>query len=272
MLHARTNCYYLNISFLLILLYHCNLHTFTTMTIIDDPMHVDWVEPPQHYSHPRILQRWNDPLPPREHDAIVRCIVLSDTHGHHDKLPVLPQGDVLIHLGDAANRGSLSDIRSFVVYLKKQQEAFQDIVLVEGNHDVNSQINLTREYAGVGHFVQDQVVTVANGRLSILGVSWSACDKDDYTAALERASTGVDFFLSHKNSKRLSQIVQGKQFPVHLFGHIHRERGVQVTTAQNGQFAVVANCATMPAMRPTVIDWDPRTKQVVLVHAPTSPL
>ena len=56
-----------------------------------------------------VLRGWTDPLPPKMHPGLVRCVILSDTHGLHwdlDPLP-LPRGDVLIHLGDVANRGSI---------------------------------------------------------------------------------------------------------------------------------------------------------------------
>jgi len=224
----------------------------------------------------KLLQGWNDPLPPKaDGDEVIRCVILSDTHGLHNELPSpLPQGDVLLHLGDVANRGSLSDIRSFVSYLKEQQSSFQDIVLLEGNHDrdLNSPdlIDLAKEYAGIGHFLQDEVISVANGRLSILGVSWSACERDDYTLSLEasgaannRSGQDIDFFLTHKNSKRLKRIVQERRFPVHLFGHIHRKRGVRMRGA-----SLLANCASIPTMRPVVIDWDPSLRRVVMVHAP----
>jgi predicted phosphodiesterase len=272
---------------LLLLLFLCSLREKSVKEVIsvaqiatdddsddnDRMMEVGW-DDESHRQRLKILQGQNDPLPPKANGALIRCVVLSDTHGLHNELPALPQGDVLIHLGDVATRGSLNDIRSFVSYLRKQKSSFQDIVLLEGNHDRDLQrpdnIDLAKEYAGIGHFLRDENVVVANGRLSILGVSWSACKRDNYTLSLteayaDRDFRNVDFFLSHKNSKRLSHYVQERRFPVHLFGHIHRGRGVRI----RGE-TLMANCASIPAMRPTVIDWDPMLKQVDMVHAPLS--
>ena len=47
-------------------------------------------------------------------------VIISDTHGHHDKLTsFLPEGDILIHLGDFCNRGSTSDAMDFADWVTK---------------------------------------------------------------------------------------------------------------------------------------------------------
>ena len=76
-----------------------------------------WLAAARADSKPTLLTGAGDPLPPQR-PGTVRCVLLSDTHGAHALLPPLPAGDVLIHLGDVAERGSLDDIRSFATWLK----------------------------------------------------------------------------------------------------------------------------------------------------------
>jgi calcineurin-like phosphoesterase family protein len=251
----------------------------------------DW-EIPEQITLPSVpplllLQDANDPLPPQQLGT-VRCVILSDTHGRHNQLPSLPPGDVLMHLGDVANRGSLEDIRSFCYYL--QQQPHPDKVLLEGNHDRDLKtpnlINLEREYAGMAgaRLVKDDIISVADGRLRLFGASWDTCEWDDFDFLLpgdEAVAVGdddvaFDFLLTHINpktrlgghgwegSKKLAQIVQYHQIPLHLFGHIHWGRGIQQQSPSN---SVMVNCSTS-WNQPVVVDWDPASKRVVMVHCP----
>jgi Icc-related predicted phosphoesterase len=64
----------------------------------------------------------------------MRLIVISDTHGLHNSIDGLPDGDVLIHAGDFMNSGyDVQDILSFNRWLGKQP--FKHRVVCGGNHD-----------------------------------------------------------------------------------------------------------------------------------------
>jgi predicted phosphodiesterase len=44
----------------------------------------------------------------------MRLVLISDTHGLHDRVPQLPQGDILVHAGDFMNAGyDLREVVSF---------------------------------------------------------------------------------------------------------------------------------------------------------------
>jgi len=44
----------------------------------------------------------------------MRLVVISDTHGLHNRIEDLPDGDVLVHAGDFMNSGyDLRDVLSF---------------------------------------------------------------------------------------------------------------------------------------------------------------
>jgi Icc-related predicted phosphoesterase len=62
----------------------------------------------------------------------MRIIAISDTHDRHDKI-VIPDGDVIIHAGDATTRGTESQITSFLDWYAKLPHKYK--ILVAGNHD-----------------------------------------------------------------------------------------------------------------------------------------
>ncbi len=64
----------------------------------------------------------------------MRLVVISDTHGLHEKVDRLPAGDVLVHAGDFMNSGyDVQDIMSFNRWLGDQP--FKHRVVCAGNHD-----------------------------------------------------------------------------------------------------------------------------------------
>ncbi len=64
----------------------------------------------------------------------MKITIISDTHGHHEKLGSL-RGDVLIHCGDMFNMYSPNndDIERMDDWFGKQD--FEQILCVGGNHD-----------------------------------------------------------------------------------------------------------------------------------------
>lgn len=64
----------------------------------------------------------------------MRLVVISDTHGLHNIIEGLPDGDVLVHAGDFMNAGyDPEEIRSFNRWLGEQ--SFEHRVVCAGNHD-----------------------------------------------------------------------------------------------------------------------------------------
>lgn len=63
----------------------------------------------------------------------MRLVCISDTHGFHQKIGSVPDGDVLIHAGDALGRGSLSELEEFNEWLGRQNHTYR--VIIAGNHD-----------------------------------------------------------------------------------------------------------------------------------------
>ena len=64
----------------------------------------------------------------------MRIVLISDTHGLHDRVPQLPQGDILVHAGDFMNAGyDLREVVSFNRWLGEQPFAHR--IVCGGNHD-----------------------------------------------------------------------------------------------------------------------------------------
>ncbi|KAK3938003.1 Metallo-dependent phosphatase-like protein [Diplogelasinospora grovesii] len=65
-------------------------------------------------------------------DNPIRVVCISDTHNTR---PVLPPGDVLIHAGDLAEKGSFDEVQAGLQWLSDQSQ-YRYKVLIAGNHDV----------------------------------------------------------------------------------------------------------------------------------------
>jgi len=235
---------------------------------------------------PIFLTDFNAPLPDRTPNTI-RCVILSDTHGHHNNkrlLANLPPGDVLIHLGDITDRGNQSHLRDFAEnFLPAQSSKYRDKVVISGNHDrdlVNPQaLNLTKLFEGKATLLQDEPISVAGGRLRLFGASWEACEMNDFSS-LEKYCTNsdnvpIDILLTHlpprvgdwTGSAKLARLVRHLRIPVHLSGHKHRARGIREYDDYSIRHTFV-NCCTRRS-RPVVLDWDYRQKFIAMLHCPT---
>jgi 3',5'-cyclic AMP phosphodiesterase CpdA len=194
-------------------------------------------------------------------------VILSDTHGLHGTLPPIPNGDIFIHLGDVAERGNLSHIRSFTEWLSEQPHPHK--LLISGNHDRDrkhpNKFSLQEEYRDHATLLQDEIIDVEG--LRILGVSWETIERNEFPLLhlLEKDDElPVHLLLTHYRSRGMRKLRKKLGIDVHLFGHVHRERGVIL--AENDHIEI--NCSTIPFMKAVVIDFDKETGKIVMVHLP----
>eukprot|EP00579_Thalassiosira_antarctica_P007455 CAMPEP_0201889776 /NCGR_PEP_ID=MMETSP0902-20130614/30816_1 /ASSEMBLY_ACC=CAM_ASM_000551 /TAXON_ID=420261 /ORGANISM="Thalassiosira antarctica, Strain CCMP982" /LENGTH=294 /DNA_ID=CAMNT_0048420451 /DNA_START=271 /DNA_END=1155 /DNA_ORIENTATION=+ len=243
--------------------------------------------------YPQLFLRQSDPLPPPINGTL-RLVFLSDTHGRHEKIPLpLPEGDILFHLGDASNRGNISEMRSFVQWLKRNS-FHKERVVIDGNHDRDrimlegpSKRDFMAEYKGVARVLRNEVVEVAGGKMSVVGLTWDACQSQNFTEAKDSIQTWsesavgegkrkVDLVLSHfppnvegggrgwqYGSELLSHFVKDVNPSLHCFGHIHYARGVR---AFNSDIMMV-NCAST-WNESVVVDYCPHRKRALMIHCP----
>ena len=244
--------------------------------------------------HPQLFLRQSDPLPPPINDTL-RLIFLSDTHGLHDEIPLpLPAGDILFHLGDACHRGNIAQMRSFVQWMKRNS-FHKERIVIEGNHDRDKNdgvLDFMSEYDGVARVLKNEVVAVAGGKMSVAGVTWNACQEENFTEAMNNIQTWsdesdsvkrvekktVDLLLTHLGprvkgggrgwevgSRVLSQFVKDVSPALHCFGHIHYARGVRKDSD-----VMMVNSASAKMMVPVVIDYCPDRKKALMIHCPVS--
>ncbi len=62
----------------------------------------------------------------------MRLVAISDTHQQHSKI-IVPDGDLLIHSGDATNQGSIGAFGDFANWMKQLPHTHK--IFVGGNHD-----------------------------------------------------------------------------------------------------------------------------------------
>ncbi len=99
-----------------------------------------------------------------------RIVAISDTHSRHEKMPALPDGDILIHAGDATVRGSFDEIVEFNRWFSLLPHKHK--ILVAGNHDwlFEKSPEMARALMTNAIYLQDNFVEVEG--LKIYGAPW----------------------------------------------------------------------------------------------------
>jgi Icc-related predicted phosphoesterase len=179
----------------------------------------------------------------------VRLIVVSDTHGLHNRIESLPEGDGLVHGGDLMNSGyDPEDIRSFNHWLGKH--SFEHRIVIGGNHDRFFQ-NSPKQARGL----LTNAIYLENSGVTINGVSfwgspytpeflnWAFMYPRGETARKywDQIPEGLDVLITHGpplgildqvqpsgehlGCAELLKAVEVKKPRVHIFGHIHGGAG-----------------------------------------------
>lgn len=179
----------------------------------------------------------------------MRLVVISDTHGLHNRIEGLPDGDILIHAGDVMNSGyDPEDIWSFNRWLG--EKSFESRIVIGGNHDRFFQNSPEQARA-----LLTNAIYLENSGLAINGKSfWGSPYTPEffdwafmYPRGLaarkywDLIPDGLDVLITHGPPFGiLDQVMQGgehlgcaellkaveeKKPKVHIFGHIHGGAG-----------------------------------------------
>lgn len=184
----------------------------------------------------------------------MRLVVISDTHGLHDRIDSLPDGDILIHAGDFMNSElDLKEILSFNQWLGEQP--FKQRIVCAGNHN-----RAFENMPEIARGLLTNAIYLENDGITIDGVSfwgspytpefmnWAFMYPRGGTAKrywdlipngldvlithgpphgiLDQAAPG----LEHLGCGELRKAVDAKKPRIHIFGHIHGGAG----TFENG--------------------------------------
>ncbi|MBI3927878.1 MAG: metallophosphoesterase family protein [Armatimonadetes bacterium] len=176
----------------------------------------------------------------------MKIIVLSDTHGLHERVSI-PEGDLLIHAGDLTAHGSLRELSEFDRFLARLPHRHK--IVIAGNHDwcFQRQPQQARSVLKAAIYLQDES-TVVEG-LRIYGSPWQPWFMD-WAFNLPRGEAlrriwaaipdGTDVLVTHgppfgildrtargmhAGCQDLLDRVRDVRPALHVFGHIHEAYG-----------------------------------------------
>lgn len=207
--------------------------------------------------------------------ANVRIVCISDTHQLHDQVTV-PECDVLIHAGDACNRGTVDELLRFRDWFAMTPAKHR--VFVPGNHDASLERvpGLALEFGGVAHVLVDRGVTIDDVRF--YGAPWQP-EFCGWAFNLPRGRAlaakwalipgGTDVLVTHgppmgtldKNADgtpcgcdELAKRVRKLRPALHVFGHIHESAGRKFSATTRWVNAAVCDGRYRPVNAPTVVE------------------
>lgn len=200
----------------------------------------------------------------------MRVVCLSDTHGMHNVIgdpstgfTHLPEGDVLVHAGDALGHGRAVELYAFLNWMNDRPHKHK--IYVAGNHDAicEEQPSFVRglcEKHGI-HYLFDSGVTIDGVKFwgtpyTPMFFNWHfMAEEPDLMEHWENIPDDTDVLISHGppfgildqstrtdrcGSPALSyHLARMKNLKGHIFGHIHHGRGVKTvgdTTFVNAAF------------------------------------
>jgi predicted phosphodiesterase len=209
----------------------------------------------------------------------VTIVALADTHMFHDEL-VVPPGDVLVHAGDMTRGGTVRELRAAAEWIASLPHPHK--LVVAGNHELCLEREPDRAWpilAGLT-VLHDSAVTVAG--LRFWGSPWQPwfCDwafnlprGPALAEKWARIPLGTDVLVTHgpprgfgdrvRDSRRegcddlLARVREVRPL-VHVFGHIHEDRGAW----RDGETWIVNATTAECEAPPTVIRIDPATRAV----------
>lgn len=193
----------------------------------------------------------------------MRVVMMSDTHGLHERLEV-PDGDLLLHAGDFTRMGSIPCVSEFNRWIGTLPH--QHKVVIAGNHDFPFERwpDVARGLLTNCHYLQDEMI-VLDG-IKIYGSPWQP-EFFNWAFNLPRGRRlaekwakipeGIDILMTHGPPNRildktsdgvnagcsdLRNRIEKVKPRVHLFGHIHEAYGaIFPSLGSNGTIFVNAS-------------------------------
>jgi len=185
----------------------------------------------------------------------VTILHVSDTHSLHHEAGDLPSADIFIHSGDVSKSGTDGEFGDFNYWLGTIKWKFKHMFVISGNHDfwtTNWRLNQgalsTGEAFNPNYFqykitnakvLKHEMVQVMG--LKIWGEGWHPQRADSNPGNnYQDLPYGLDILVTHEapfgifdqtgagnwgSSHDLLQAIWEKRPKVHLFGHVHEQRG-----------------------------------------------
>ena len=97
----------------------------------------------------------------------MKLVFISDTHNRHNDI-ILPEGDVLIHCGDATGRGRPHEVAAFLSWFEEQHQ-YKQRIMIAGNHDFMFQ---EEPYLAKAELVERDIVYLEDGEFEYEGLKF----------------------------------------------------------------------------------------------------
>lgn len=203
----------------------------------------------------------------------MKLVALSDTHLYHPN--DMPEGDVLIHSGDALSRGDWFELVKFTNWWNDLP--YQYKIFVPGNHDGIFQEDPIRAIPELKstYVLIDKPVEIMGYKF--YGTPWTPTFYDWWYMASEtrldeiygQIPEGLDVLITHGppkwildqnlrndhcGSEALARHVQRAKPEHHIFGHIHQSHGEKAFNGTLFHNVAVLDDWYAPVYKPTIID------------------
>ena len=219
----------------------------------------------------------------------MKIVFISDTHDLHDQMAhPIPDGDILIHAGDATMLGRMGEIASFGRWFRELPHKYK--IFTPGNHDWMFQRNrmmalsllnqglIGNERKDAVLYLEDSMVTIEG--LKIYGSPWQPTfmdwafnlDQEEIARQWAKIPEGLDILVTHgpprpildqsfplQNSEHLGcpslmTHVERAKPKIHVFGHIHGGYGEAKYVNTHFINAAICNEDYRPVNAPIVVE------------------
>jgi predicted phosphohydrolase len=207
---------------------------------------------------------------------------MSDTHSLHRKLNV-PDGDILIHAGDASRTGTFNEIRAFGRWFRSLPHPLK--IFVAGNHDRGFQDFPASARRALGDnsdgliYLQD--MPLASSGIRFWGSPWQPYfndwafnlprDGDEIAEKWSRIPANTDILITHCPPYGVLDRANGEHFGcgrlreqilnlrprLHIFGHIHEAAGLLQESETTFVNASICDGEYLPVNPIQVLDYTP---------------
>jgi predicted phosphohydrolase len=207
---------------------------------------------------------------------MTRIVCISDTHTYHSKI-VVPDGDILIHAGDATFRGSVPEIAEFNKWLGSLPHKHK--LICAGNHDWGFERTpeIARNLITNAVYLEDQEITVEGLRVYMSPWQPEFCNwafnlprGEDLREVWAKIPEGIDVLVTHgppmgildfthydKKSVGCADLltrIRHIKPKLHVFGHIHEGYGVIEKEGTKFVNASICTLSYKPSNPPIVVD------------------
>jgi len=167
----------------------------------------------------------------------MKIVAISDTHNF---TPDLPEGDVLIHAGDATMMGTENEVRQFGDWIEKIKSKFRFIIFTPGNHDFYFENKKLENVFINRRVIVDGVKFWLSPYSPIFG-HWAFMKSDEELSEMwKEIPEDTDILVTHVPPKNILDLTIGNihvgslsllervfeiKPKIHIFGHIHEGYG-----------------------------------------------